>query len=363
MKRCLFLLFLILPQISLSIAQEESSAGTFDAAWSKYVSVKQTGKPREVVIAAKEALDIAEQSFSQNDERLPLLMSHYGMALLNVRQREAAIYVLERSVELAEETYGADSKKMIPLLANYADSRAEVRNSSVQVRYYKRALGLAREHHGRDSVEYALLAFRAGMRILELSKTQSGKKYLRDAREIYSAALGDDSYQTGLVTFYLGKTDMAARGYKTATDYFLDALRVFIASDDQEHELFTRAFLVKAYEFRGMPDEATAHCLAIGARIMISPDQDYQPLFRMAPVYPPDMLRKRQEGFVDIRFTVDEEGFVKNPQVINQSGGKPFEQAALDAVLRFRYAPRFESGKPVAIDGVKARINFKITRK
>ena len=42
------------------------------------------------------------------------------------------------------------------------------------------------------------------------------------------------------------------------------------------------------------------------------------------------------------------------------SDGKSFEQASLDAVQRFRYAPQFEDGKPVAVDGVKTRVGFRI---
>ncbi len=311
----------------------------------------------------KTFLSIAEQSFGQDDERLPALMSNYGMALLKVRRKEAAIKVLEQSVELAEAIHGRESAKMIPLLANYADSQAETRNSSAQLRQYKRALSLSKQHHGRDSVEYAALALRAGIKILELSKTQSGKIYLRYAREIYSAELGEDSQKAGLAAFYLGKTEMAARNFKTATSHFLTALQGFDSgdADDKKYELTARAFLVKAYEQRGMSDEATEHCVAIGADSMMSPDQDYQPLFRMVPVYPRDMRSSRTEGFVDIRFTVDENGFVKNPVVV-QSTNESFEQAALDAIQRFRYAPRFEDGKAVAVDGVKTRAGFRIRK-
>ena len=41
---------------------------------------------------------------------------------------------------------------------------------------------------------------------------------------------------------------------------------------------------------------------------------------------------------------------------------KSFEKEALAAVERFRYAPRFEDGEPVAVEGVKTRITFEIRR-
>ena len=110
-----------------------------------------------------------------------------------------------------------------------------------------------------------------------------------------------------------------------------------------------------------MSDLATEHCLAIGAeqhgqrliRITV-------PIFRMAPSYPKDMLRKGAEGYVDLAFTVDATGFVRNPEVIGGSGNASFEEEALATVERFRYAARHIDGKPVAVDNVKTRISFHI---
>ena len=83
------------------------------------------------------------------------------------------------------------------------------------------------------------------------------------------------------------------------------------------------------------------------------------------------------EGYVDFSFTIDKNGFVKEPQVLEQvstglrqvrRGGmqgaskedRSFEAAALVALLRFRYAPMFVDGKAMPVDNVKTRISFAI---
>ena len=83
------------------------------------------------------------------------------------------------------------------------------------------------------------------------------------------------------------------------------------------------------------------------------------------------------EGFVDFEFTIDKNGFVRNPEVLQVSTGRPgnsigrslfdsrpedssFESAALKALERFRYAPRFVNGNAIEVDKVKTRITFEI---
>ena len=118
---------------------------------------------------------------------------------------------------------------------------------------------------------------------------------------------------------------------------------------------------MQAYEYWGKSDLATEHCVAIGRVSKLRADQDYQPLFRMAPIYPRRMLSIRAEGSVDIAFIVDESGFTQNPEIIQSGqGSRGFEKAAIEAVKRFRYAPRFENGEAVAVDNVKTRITFEI---
>jgi len=348
--------------ITGSLAGQLDANPDFDDAWQRYATARDSGHKKKQLAAAEEVLTIAEQSFDKDDKRLPALMINYGNALLATGNIVKARDVLKKSVKRSEDLYGKASVDVIPALMNYADARADMHNSRRQEQTYERALDIAATHYGSQSIEYGDIAFRAGIRILERAATTDGEQYLVQARDVYSTVNGMDSREAGLASFYLGKTELAKRKYAPAIDHFLAALNTFDGDDPQDKRfaMISRAFLVQSYETIGESDKATEHCIAIGANRMMTPDQDYEPIFRQAPRYPVDMLRRGEQGYVDVAFTVDANGFVKNPDVIKRKGGASFAAAAVKAVKKFRYAPQFDSGQPIAVDDVKTRITFKI---
>ena len=61
------------------------------------------------------------------------------------------------------------------------------------------------------------------------------------------------------------------------------------------------------------------------------------------PKYPEDMALANVEGYVDVTYEVRASGSVHNPRVVNSVPDGSFNQAALDAIQRFRYRlPRSE---------------------
>ena len=50
----------------------------------------------------------------------------------------------------------------------------------------------------------------------------------------------------------------------------------------------------------------------------------------------------------EIEFTIDKDGKVRNPEVIDIEGPDAFVGAAKAAISRWRFAPRYENGQPVA---------------
>ncbi|XOV85811.1 MAG: energy transducer TonB [Pseudomonadota bacterium] len=60
-----------------------------------------------------------------------------------------------------------------------------------------------------------------------------------------------------------------------------------------------------------------------------------------------------------VEFTVSEDGFVRDPFVA-ETTSELFNAAAVDAASRFRFAPRFQDGKPIATPGVRNKISFNI---
>jgi TonB family protein len=67
----------------------------------------------------------------------------------------------------------------------------------------------------------------------------------------------------------------------------------------------------------------------------------------VAPVYPPKALAERMPGRIRVRFIVDEQGAVTKARVL-ESSNEMFDEAAVQAILQWRFAPATEGGKTVA---------------
>jgi len=91
-------------------------------------------------------------------------------------------------------------------------------------------------------------------------------------------------------------------------------------------------------------------------------DGDYLPLVKVAPAYPRRALRRGLEGWVIVEFTVDSTGKVVQPVVIESEPNNVFDNAAIKAVLRFKYKPRVVNDKPVEVAGVQHKISFQLQK-
>ncbi len=89
-------------------------------------------------------------------------------------------------------------------------------------------------------------------------------------------------------------------------------------------------------------------------------DGEYLPIVKVAPVYPRRALQRGIEGFVIVEFTVTKQGSVRDPIVVEANPEGIFEQAAIDAALKFKYKPRVVNGDPTEVSGVQNRITFQI---
>ena len=66
------------------------------------------------------------------------------------------------------------------------------------------------------------------------------------------------------------------------------------------------------------------------------------------PVYPPQAMRDRVEGWVLLEFTITENGSVRDIVVIDSQPGGVFDAAAAEALAGWKYRPRITDGRPVA---------------
>ncbi|HWE85197.1 MAG TPA: TonB family protein [Terracidiphilus sp.] len=71
-------------------------------------------------------------------------------------------------------------------------------------------------------------------------------------------------------------------------------------------------------------------------------------LDRVMPVYPPIARAARVQGTVVLEATITANGTIRNLRVL--SGNEMLQQAAIDAVSRWRYRPYLLSGQPVEVE-------------
>jgi TonB family protein len=77
------------------------------------------------------------------------------------------------------------------------------------------------------------------------------------------------------------------------------------------------------------------------------PDGDLEPVSTPDPAYPPVAFRNGVEGWVELDYTVTEQGTVRDIEVVNAEPGGVFDAAAMAAVAAWRYRPRVVNGQPV----------------
>lgn len=80
-------------------------------------------------------------------------------------------------------------------------------------------------------------------------------------------------------------------------------------------------------------------------------------VFDVAPKYPELARAAHVEGIVIIEATIDLAGHVESARVLRSK--EPLDQAALDAVLHWRFAPALLNGEPVPVV-MTVTVNFKL---
>ncbi len=73
-----------------------------------------------------------------------------------------------------------------------------------------------------------------------------------------------------------------------------------------------------------------------------------QALRKVNPKYPRRAKIKKQEGFIELAFNIDKEGFVSNVTIINSNPKDVFDKSALNAIKKWRFK-KSESSKNATI--------------
>ena len=91
------------------------------------------------------------------------------------------------------------------------------------------------------------------------------------------------------------------------------------------------------------------------------PDRDFMAVSRVAPQYPFRAQRRGIEGWVKVSLLITEQGTVQDVVVVAAEPQGVFDQAAIQAVNKWKFKPRIQDGKPVSVRAEQT-VNFKLGR-
>jgi len=75
-------------------------------------------------------------------------------------------------------------------------------------------------------------------------------------------------------------------------------------------------------------------------------------------VYPAQARAEGVEGYVVVRSDVGVDGLVRNARVVASSPRDVFDEAAVQAVSRWRFRPPERGGEPQPVNGLQSRLDF-----
>ena len=148
------------------------------------------------------------------------------------------------------------------------------------------------------------------------------------------------------------KLEKAALARKRVEEKKLEQQQQRMATEQRNRELEQQ----RLSQARAAAQKARA---AVPAPTPAFDSRQYQPLSKAAPDYPERALDKNIEGDCSVEYTVNTQGHVENPKVLD--GCHPlFIRPSLAAANTFRYQPRIVDGKAVAVPAVRNTFHYRI---
>ncbi len=109
-----------------------------------------------------------------------------------------------------------------------------------------------------------------------------------------------------------------------------------------------------------IPMPASENAVAATEATAGPPAQDLKTKTRVEPTYPPAARRAGEEGTVRLRILVDERGTPRDIQIAQGSGFARLDQAAIDAVRKWRFVAA-SSGTQTIAAWTQVAITFRLT--
>jgi len=90
-------------------------------------------------------------------------------------------------------------------------------------------------------------------------------------------------------------------------------------------------------------------------------DENYEAITKKAPEYPRRAVERRIEGFAKVQFTIDTNGEIKDPVIIESKPRRIFDRAAIRALSGFQYEPCMVDNVAVEITNLSVKFSFNLS--
>lgn len=342
-------------------SQASGPQAVFSQAYQSYLAAVKAGE--NVQQTAKLAYTSGKAVYGESSDNTADLAINYAKAIKGygdeLNEQRFALY--DEAHTILAANHGKQSIETVDALlgkANYTTSAYKAANFLEQV------IGIAKTQNNPKFVaDMKLEAATLLAKKFSSKKYREAKNYLEEADEYYQENLPENSLERIKADFLMASFAEGRKRYNQAIERLNRIVTVFDSNLNFDHsvELTAHSKLVGLYEKQGKSEEATKHCLAIAQMVPWKESQEQTPLYRVNPKYPVNKARFSTDGSVVMEFEVDAAGFVKNPKVLSSEGGSAFEKSAKAALEQWRYAPKFENGKPVSAIS-QVQLDFKINR-
>ncbi|MGL4640410.1 MAG: TonB family protein [Shewanella sp.] len=346
-----------------------ASQASFAKAYSDYQAAVEQGDAPSIEASAKVAYELGATQFAKDSIEVANLALNWASALektltgpLLAPHNQTSTAEINALYQQALTSYKHHyAKSAIELIDPLLGAALTEPNATVAKNYLQQAVDIAeKSQHKKLLADIKMTAFHR-LANTELY-TPRIKNFALEALESYVQILPENALDRVKATYTVGAIEFAEKHYLKAEPLFLEVIKQFDALEyTHPYALSAHAYLVDIYERKNKREQATAHCLAIGKMRPWTDTQEQQPIFRTLPDYPMSYIKAGKSGWVNLTFTVDEQGFVKDPEIIASEGGSLFEKESLKTLSKWRYAPKFEHGKAIAAK-TSVRMDYTINR-
>jgi protein TonB len=194
----------------------------------------------------------------------------------------------------------------------------------------------------------------AARRSVEQNQTDQASALLASARQLGSAGADLSALERSIAAERAGPDVARPRPAETKVDSQAAAQRAQAAAAAAQAERDAQAAAAAAAQRAA--DAAAAQAAASAAAAAVAP----VPLKRIktvAPVFPDSAKNRGVSGWVEVAFTVNQNGGIENARVLNAEPKDVFDGAALQAVEQWRFEPPTRDGKPTS-QGTKIKLRF-----